>query len=229
MQQELAQIPLFSGLHEPQLQKLAQIAKTKVFQSGQTIFQEGQAAVGFYVLLQGRVKISKLSLEGKEQILHLFGPGEPFGEVPVFAGENFPAHAQAMQDSSMLFLARQDLLRLITEDPSLGLNMLAVLSRRLRDFTRLIEDLALKDIPQRLAAYLLHLQSLQPGVQDGSLNLDISKGTLAKILGTSQETLSRTFNRLAKEGLVQVQNKNILVQDQERLIQLSQGEYRLGE
>ncbi|MFP4391595.1 MAG: Crp/Fnr family transcriptional regulator [Desulfohalobiaceae bacterium] len=230
MQQGLAQIPLFAGLPKPQLQKLARIAKTKTFQSAEIIFQEGQTAVGFYILLQGRVKIFKLSLEGKEQILHLFGPGEPFGEVPVFAGEKFPANAQAMQQSTMLFLARQDLLRLITQDPSLSMNMLAVLSRRLRDFTRLIEDLALKEIPQRLAAYLLHLQGLQDNdAQEHSLSLDVSKGTLAKILGTSQETLSRTFNRLAKEGLVEIRKKNILIQNQTRLTQLSNGEFRLGE
>ncbi|MFP4212624.1 MAG: Crp/Fnr family transcriptional regulator [Desulfohalobiaceae bacterium] len=229
MQQKLAQIPLFSGLPEPQLQKLAQIAKIRAFEPGQTIFQEGETAVGFYILLQGRVKIYKLSMDGKEQILHLFGPGEPFGEVPVFAGENFPAHAQAMQPSSMVFLAREDLLRLLTQDPSLGLNMLAVLSRRLRDFTRLIEDLALKETPQRLAAYLLHLQSLQQDGQTSSLNLDISKGTLAKILGTSQETLSRIFNKMAREGLLEVQKKNILIQDQERLSQLSNGDFKLGD
>ncbi len=211
------------------MQDLDQVTSIRRFASGQTIFSEGDTAKGFYILLSGRVKIYKLSLEGKEQILHLFGPGEPFGEVPVFAGEQFPAHAQAMQDSSMLFLSRDSLLQLLRHDPSLGLNMLAVLSRRLRDFTRLIEDLALKEIPQRLSTYILHRLSLQGQHQGSSLKLDISKGTLANILGTSQETLSRTFNKLSKEGILEVQKNTILIKDSALLNQLSNGEFRLGD
>ncbi len=227
MQNELSQIPLFASLPDQQLKNLGQIVRTRQFHADQTIFHEGDPAAGFYIILSGRVKIYKLSPDGKEQILHLFGPGEPFGEAPVFSGNKFPAHAQSMQDSTLLYITREDLLQQITEDPLLAMNMLAVLSRRLKEFTKLIEDLALKELPQRLAAYVLHIQALKG--EGKNVHLDISKGILSKILGTSQETLSRTFNRLNREGILLVDKKNIFIQDQEQLVRLSNGQIRLND
>jgi len=78
--------PLFSGLSENELEKVKQIAIDRYYHKGEVIFSEGDEGVGFYVTVSGRVKVFKLSPEGKEQILHILGPGEPFGEVPVFAG-----------------------------------------------------------------------------------------------------------------------------------------------
>ncbi len=105
----IARIPLFEGLPEDQLQDLASIAIEKSMDRGQTIFSEGDQGIGFYVVEAGRIKIFKLSPEGKEQILHLFGPGEPFGEVPVFEGRNFPAHAVTLEHSRFLFFPRSTL------------------------------------------------------------------------------------------------------------------------
>ena len=159
LMQSLGRTGLFKGLPEDQLEKLVRISEERFYGRGDMIFSEGDEGNGFYVVLAGKVKVFKLSFDGKEQILHIFGPGNPLGEVPVFAGQSFPANAQAMAASTLLFLPRRRLLELYTSNPTLAMNMLAVLSMRLREFTKLIENLSLKEIPQRLAAYLLS----QPG------------------------------------------------------------------
>ena len=104
----ISSIPLFHGLPDAQIEDLGMIVLEQDVNRGQTIFSEGDEGKGFYVVSDGRVKIFKLSLEGKEQILHIFGPGEPFGEVPVFAGENFPATATAIASSKLLLAAVKD-------------------------------------------------------------------------------------------------------------------------
>ena len=104
----LSNTSLFSGLPEQQLEKLAGIAALRSFNKGKIIFSEGEPADGFYVVVAGRVKIFKTSVEGKEQILHIFESGEPFGEVPVFSGQKFPAMSLALKKTDLLFFPRQD-------------------------------------------------------------------------------------------------------------------------
>ena len=99
----IANAPLFAGLPADQLEKAARIVLPKRFEKGELIFEDGRKADGFYVVAQGRIKVFKVSFDGKEQILHIFGPGEPVGEAPVFAGGVFPAGAQALDPSTLLF------------------------------------------------------------------------------------------------------------------------------
>jgi len=102
------------------------------------------------VLIAGKVKVFKLSLEGKEQILHLFEPGEPFGEASVFAGQPFPAHSEALEKSRILFFPRAGFIELIKGDPSLALNNAGDFIPALAQFTVLVEDLSLKEVPEGL-------------------------------------------------------------------------------
>ena len=148
-----------------------------------------------------------MSPDGKEQIFHIYGEGNPFGEVPVFSGGAFPANAQTLLKSHLLFLPRTDFVGLIAANPSLSLNMLGVLSRRLRQFTVQIENLSLKEVPGRLASYLVYLAEEQGG--KAAVTLGISKGQLASLLGTVPETLSRIFAKMSEQGLISVQGKKI--------------------
>lgn len=218
-------IPLFDGLPEEQLRDLISIGVEKRYKRGGTIFSEGQPALGFYVVLSGRVKIFKLSPDGKEQILHIFGPGEPFGEVPVFEGKRFPAHAVALEDSTASFYPRDAFVGLIKGNPSLALNMLAVLSRRLRTFTALVDNLALKEVPGRLAAHLLYLSDQQQGADQ--VELDLPKNQLAGMLGTIPETLSRILARMSARGFIQADGPRIALLDRAGLRDLAEGVRRL--
>lgn len=216
----VAAIPLFEGLPRHQYENLARIAATRVYDRDQTIFLEGDDGRGFYVVLSGRVKIFKLSPDGKEQILHLIEPGEPFGEVAVFTGRSYPAFAAATSKTTALFVPRDAFIELIKNDPLLALNMLAVLSRRLRQFTQLVEDLSLKEVPARLAAYLLYLSDREHGAAE--VELDITKGQLASVLGTIPETLSRVLSRMNRESLIEMEGSRIRIIDEQGLRQLSQ-------
>lgn len=204
-------IPLFEGLSRSQHDALASIAFNRTYKKGQVIFSEGDEGTGFYAIISGRIKIFKLSPEGKEQILHMMEPGEIFGEVPVFTGQGYPAFAEAHTHCSLLFFPRNAFIELIRKDPSLSLNMLAVLSWRLRKFAALIEDLSLKEVPGRLAAYLLYL-SRKSGSGD-EFDLNISKGQLASLLGTIPETLSRILGKMSRQGLISSEGSRIRIVD----------------
>jgi CRP-like cAMP-binding protein len=225
MLHHIARVPLFEGLPSGQIEDLAMIVTDQLFKKGETIFSEGEDGNGFYVVITGRVKIFKLSPEGKEQILHFFGPGEPFGEVPVFAGQQFPANAEAMEESRIFFFPRKSFVDLVKRNPSLALNMLAVLSKRLRRFAALIDDLSLKEVPGRLAAYLLYLSDQNKGSKD--LELAITKAQLASLLGTIPETLSRILGKLGSQGLIETDGRRIRILDEEGLRDLAESGGRL--
>ena len=216
----LADAPIFEGLSGEELNRVREIAVDRFYDRGRAIFFEGDPGDGFYVVVDGKVKIYKMSPDGKEKILHIYGPGQPFGEVPVFAGRRFPANAQTLVKSHLLFFPRSDFVRLISDQPSLALNMLSMLSGRLRQFTVQIENLALKEVPARLASYLVYLAKEQGG--SDAVTLDISKGQLASLLGTIPETLSRIFARMTDQGLIQVKGRRIEVQDPEGLRELAE-------
>jgi len=218
----IATIALFDGLPREQLEELSHIVVEQRFKKGQSLFSDGMEATGMYGIISGKVKIYKMALDGKEQILHIFGEGEFFGEVPVFAGGSYPAHAEALEDSRFLFFPRAELVALIQKEPSLAMNMLAVLSLRLRRFTHLIEDLSLKEVPGRLAAYLLYMSDREG--ESARLELDITKGQLASILGTIPETLSRILGRMSQQELIRVEGRKIELLDREALESLAAGE-----
>ena len=210
---------LFKGLSQSRLEKIEKIAVKKNIEKGELIFSENDEGNGFYIVAQGRVKIYKVSLEGKEQILHIFDRGEPFGEVPVFSGSVFPANAQALEKCSLIFFPRDAFVRFISENIPIVLNMLGVLSMRLRQFTVQIENLSLKEVPGRLAGYLLLLAEEQQS--EDIIQLTISKGHLASLLGTIPETLSRIFSKMNDRGLIEVEGKNIKILDTDGLEDLA--------
>lgn len=215
----MSETPLFGGLSVEQLEKIKRIAVAKSYDRGQPVFWEGDEGTGFYIVVNGKVKVYKVSPEGKEQILHIYGPGQPFGEVPVFTGEHFPASAQAVVKSRLLFFPRQGFIDLITANPSLALNMLAVLSMRLRQFTMQVENLSLKEVPGRLATYLIYLSREQGNTS--TVTLPVSKGQLASLLGTIPETLSRIFNKMSSQGLIEVKGSDIHLLQMEGLQELA--------
>lgn len=218
----LHQVPLFAGLTSAQYADLAAIITVREYGRGQGIFAEGDEGNGFYVVMEGLVKIFKLSPEGKEQILHIFGPGEPFAEAAVFTGSTFPAHALALEKSRALFIPRRAFIELIQRNPSLAMNMLAALSLRLKKFARMIEDLSLKEVPGRVAAHLLYLSGQQN--DSDTVRLEIGKAQLASLLGTIPETLSRILTRLGKQGLISIEGPRITILDRDGLEDLAAGE-----
>ena len=221
----IKEMPIFEGLSRDMLIQVASVTRELKFDKGETIFFDGDSCKGFFFILEGKVKIFKLSPDGKEQILHLFGSGEPFGEVAVFYGIPYPATAETLEPTSVLFFSRQGFVKLIEKNPSIAMKMLAVLSLRLKKFTLMIEGLSLKEVPGRLASYLMVL--MKESGDKTELRLDISKNQLASLLGTIPETLSRIFSKMAAQDLIEMNGPVIKVIDKERLKEVAEGFLRV--
>jgi CRP/FNR family transcriptional regulator len=215
----LAGVKLFEGLPGPQLASLAEIAVLKRVKAGETLFEAGQPGTHFYAVVTGKVRVYRAAPSGKEQILHVFGAGEAFAEVPVFEGKTYPASAQALEDSLLVSITRKGFAEVLRKDPELALGVMALLSARLRAFVTQIAQLSLKEVPERLAGYLLLLRASQ---SSDDLTLDLPKGQIAAYLGTIPETLSRALKKLAEQGLIETTGNRVRLLDAEALAELAE-------
>jgi CRP/FNR family transcriptional regulator len=209
---------LFSALSPQELHALASVTSVRLYESGALIFQCDAEADGFYIVAEGKVKIYRVGFDGREQILHIFGQGDICGEVAVFEGKTFPAFAEAITKVKMLYLARNTFLDLCRQWPEISLEMLGILSRRLRKFVNLIDDLSLKEVPARLAQYILDHKKAD---RVSEIKLPVSKTVLASHLGTIPATLSRSLRKMQDRELIEVDGNTIRILDLEALIDLA--------
>jgi CRP/FNR family transcriptional regulator len=216
----LVRSQLFGGLSEEHLAEIEKIAVDKNYNKGDVIFCDGDEGNGFYLVAAGSVSVYKLSPDGKEQILHIINEGDTIGAVPVFSGKSFPANARALSKTHLLFFDRKNFSQLITGKPNLTMNILALLAMRLREFTIQVENLSLKEIPGRLASYLLYLAQEQ-GNKD-LVKLNISKVQLANLLGTGPESLSRTLGNMKSKKLIEEKGANIRLLSRSLLEELAE-------
>lgn len=216
----LGSTQLFEGLSREELAAIAQLARQQSYGKGDIIFHQGDEGNGFYIIQSGRIKVFQLSASGREQILHIFGEGDHFAEVPAFDGKPFPASAAALEPANVLFFPRQFFFTLLEQNPVLTINMLKSFARHARRFSHLVDHLSLHEVPGRLAIYLLQLS--ERSQQANSVVLDLNKGQLAAMLGTIPETLSRVFYKLSREGIIAVDGSTITLLDRETLQQLAE-------
>ncbi len=221
----LAKTLMFRGLPGDELAEVAKIAIAQTVPKNDILFWAGDEGKGFFIVKTGKIKVFKLSPEGKEQIFGFFSPGEHFAEVPAFDGGSFPASATAIEPSEVLLFPRQAFLALLQQRPNIAINLLAIFARHLRRFAGLIEDLSLKEVPGRLAAYLLYLSERHQ--QAERVELDMTKGQLAAFLGTLPETLSRVFAKLSQEGIIALEGSKVELLNRQSLQNLAAGK-RLG-
>lgn len=217
IQQSIRKCHLFSGVTDEDLGLLATVCRLREYRRGEILFEQGEQAIGFYVVESGKVKIYKLSPDGKERILHIVLPGSTFAEAAIFADGCYPAFAEPLEASRLLFFPKHEFLQLLHQHSQIAINMIGGLSKFLRQFTTQIEDLTFRDVPARLARYLTEI-----GAEDhATVMLPFSKTQLASNLGTVSETLSRTFRKLSDEEIIRVQGKEIEILDLERLLDLA--------
>jgi len=217
--------PLFSGLDEEGLLRIKAIAMARQIKKGESLFVQGEEANGFYLVLQGRIKIYRLSPQGKEYILRIVGPGETLAEAAVFSGKTYPAAADSLEESRLYYFRKSDFVHLIRQDPQLALNMISGLSLLLRNLTQQVEDLSLHEVSSRLARYLLDQAdknnlTLANGVQ---IPLEVKKNLLASRLGTIGETLSRTLAKMKQRGVLEINKDALIIQNLELLKEVAEG------
>ena len=222
---QLRRCPLFSGLKEEDLKRIRAIALPKHVAKKGILFSEGEEARGFYVILTGRVKLFKISPGGKELILHVVSAPDAFAEASLFLEGKYPAFAQALSDSQLLFFPGREFIQLIERNPRLSINMIVSLSTFLKRLAVLIEELSLKEVSSRIAKYVMDLSTR--GAKDGKslreVELDLSKTQLAMKLGTISETLSRTLSKMKAKRMIDVQRNKIVILNREALEELASG------
>jgi CRP/FNR family transcriptional regulator len=209
----LRKAPLFATLSDEELRGVASIAVPRRFGKKETVFREGDRAEGFFVVASGKVKVFKLSAEGKEQVLHVLESGQSFAEAVIFEGGVYPAHAETLAETEMLLLPKRPFIELLEKRPKVAIRMLGALSRWLKRMTDLVENLSLRDVETRLVLYLSEeMKSRGIPLRDGAtLELPISKNVLASRLGTVPETFSRALKKLQDEGAIDVRGKRIRI------------------
>jgi CRP-like cAMP-binding protein len=207
--------PFFSALAEDDLKVLGNAMFQRTYRAGQIVLLEGAASSVLYVVQAGRVKLFKTSPKGREQVLRLLRPGEMFNEVAVFDDGPNPASAQAIVDCRLFLLRRRDLLRFVSERPSIALAVTRSFARRLREALELVEDLAFRDVTSRVAKILLDGQTGSPRAPW------LTQELLAAMAGSRREVVGRALKALSHEGAIRLERGRIHVLDRALLEQLS--------
>lgn len=215
MRRFLSGIFLFTSFTEKEVELLEASISLKKVNKGEQIFSEGLEATAFFIVVSGKVKIYKLSHDGKEQILHIHSPGDLVAEAAIFDSMVYPASCMALEDSTLVRISRDRFVNLVKEHPEMALKMMSGYSKRLRQFVSKIEELSLKDIKSRLASYLLENSTVEKGVT--VCHLFYSKKELSSLLGTIPETLSRALSFLKQRNLIIEKNNAITIPDPEKL------------
>lgn len=211
----LERTALLSSLSRAEFQSLALRTVRKLFKSGEVLFSEDEPCHGLHIIVHGRVRIFKTSVNGREQVLAINQTGESIAELPVFDGGRFPASAMAIEDTEIAFISRQDFHAFCMEHPEVALKMLAVVGGRLRRLVGIIEELSFTTIRQRLISLLLRFAETEGRQTPHGIEfqLPVSHQELASQLGTVRELVSRNLMRLQAEGLLDVDARQIVVKD----------------
>ncbi len=213
----LRRSPIFTALDPAELDELAALAREKRLPGGQTVFWEGDDSTSFYIVAEGKIRVSKLTSGGKEIILAFFGPGEMFGEVAVFENKPYPASAQSVEATRLLGIEKAAFLGFLLSHPAVTLKIIAILSGRLRDAQERLRDLAGERVEQRLARLLLRLV-LRLGP-----TLPFTRQELSDMAGTTTETTIRVLSGWNKRGITRSVRGKVTLIDETKLKLLAQG------
>ncbi len=209
----LETIPLLSSLPEPVRQEVIRRGQKRSYDPGQTISLEGEPAEAVYFVLRGRVKVYKLSLEGRAQVLTQLKSGDIFNLVPALDGGANPATAEALGQVTLYLFPRQSFIQMVKRYPDLAWALLENLAQRLRHLTALVEDLSFRTVRGRLAKLLLE-QASKGQVERGGW---LTQEEMAARLGTVREVVSRSLRNLEEAGLIRITRHRIIILEREAL------------
>lgn len=210
----ISQVRLFSNLSEEERQALASRAFRKSFDSGQTLFLEGEPCHGLYLIAEGAVKIYKSSAAGREVLLAIDHAPASIAEIPLFDGGNFPASAMAVSDVTAYFIPTKDFQQLCRQNPDILLKLMIVIGRRLRGLVEIVHQVTFGSVRQRLARVLLDFEKEAGG---SPFPMAATHQELALRLGTVREVVSRNLSRFQAQGLIRIQSREISVLDPQGL------------
>lgn len=215
----LRQISIFSELKDEFLEKIHRISMLRKYGRGRIIFMEGEPGEAFFYVRSGLVKITKLSRDGREHILHILNEGHIFAEVTLFCKTEYPATAEVLEEAEIGVIKNEDLEKVIMENPELALQLIKYLNNRLVEAHMKIRNLALYDTFGRTAQALLKLaedygKKSSKGIE---LDLNISRQELANIVGTTRETVIRALAAFKKEQSIGIDKNTITIINVEKV------------
>lgn len=217
--QFLRRVPIFGGLNESSLERVASIMIEKSYSRKSIVFHEGDHGDSLYIIKLGRIKIAKVAIDGREKTLTILQAGDFFGEMAIF--DNLPrsATAEAIDPDVRLFgLNKKDFERLIHDNPSIALRIMKDLTCRIRQINQQVEDLAFKDVHGRVSSTLFQLLETEEKITGRNLTrLRMTHQDLANMVGSSRETVTRALNRLQTEGVIAISHQQIEIIDREYL------------
>jgi CRP/FNR family transcriptional regulator, anaerobic regulatory protein len=202
----IKKVPIFSNLTMEEMVEISMTTTQREYKKGESIYLEGEPSENLFVIHKGKVKISKLSEEGKEQIIRILYEGDFMGELSLFTQSPFMNNAEALETTSVCIVNGKELSRLIEKNPSISLKIMKELSSRLEKTERLIESIGLGNVEQRVAEILLKMSD-----DTNVVNLSISKRDLAAHIGMSQETLSRKLSSFQEEGWIRQEGQRKII------------------
>lgn len=215
---DLKNIPIFSTLNEEEIQEILPYVSKEKFRKKKEIFSEGDQPEWFYILVSGKVKITKLSHDGREIILELISPPDFFGGFAVLKGFKYPANAFAMEDSTIVRISRNNLMKIIDRFPNVMYDIMSNLGDRMREFQDTLKNIALERVESRIAALLLKLaDKTGRKIDTGSVLIDmrLTKQDIAEMVGTTVETAIRVMSKFKKAGYIDDKDGKIVVRDLE--------------
>ena len=204
----------FSALPPEERRRLLPYARLRRYEKGEAVFREGDPSERFHTIVAGRVKIVKFAPHGKELILEIFGPGDPFGAVAAYEGRPFPASAMALETTDVLSIVRTDFFALIARHPEIARGLLLGLTRRLIELTQKLAQLSSGGVEYRVAALFLRLAE-KLGEKKGSqvvIPLALSRQDIADMVGTTIETAIRIMSRWSRDGLVRTERASFVIE-----------------
>lgn len=210
----LRRVPMFSDLSEAELARFAEVAREREYPKNSVILFEDDPGDALYIVSSGQVKVVLIGEDGREVILSVLGDGDFFGEMALIDDEPRSAHVIAMKDSHLLVLRRDDFQLQIQQHPPIALKLLRVLVQRLRRADEKIGGLVLLDVNGRVAQLLLDLADEGGGPR---ITRRLTHHTIAQMIGSSRETVSRAMRELVERGLIEVSRREILIKQRETL------------
>jgi CRP/FNR family transcriptional regulator len=219
-------VAYFRSLPAAELARLARRCRQRALERGEHAFDEGDACRELLVVAEGAVEMRQVSSRGREQVLHAEGAGATLGEAPLFDGQGYIASAVAVEPTRIVVIPKQAVLDLCRRHPAVALSMLEAMAKRVRRFAGLVEDLAFRQVTERLARHLEAGAAAAGGrvAQGTVVDLALTQEQLASRLGTVRELVSRALSQLERAGAIKRSRAGVVIRDPGRLAAAARGD-----
>ncbi len=211
----LRYVPIFSELDDEIIEKIASLGKVKEYENESIIFMENETGNAMFIILEGKVKVSRISDDGREVILSILDEADFFGEMALLDGQKRSANIISIENAKLFIIQRKDFLDLLTQHPEVSISLLQELTKRIRIADMKIKSLSLKDAEGKVASVILQLADDMGKIKHGVVEIEKLplQQDLANMAGTSRETISRVINSFKKKGYIELEGNKLKIMD----------------